>query len=399
MTLENARTHQADRSIVHVAQVAIQPTSGMGRVAWYWRRAFEERGYRFTHLGPEILPPSWHPALFPLAAWRAVRALDWKPTALLLHEPAAFPALVGDTPAVVFSHGLERRAWEITMRYSHATGDLPSVRSRLLYPLWRLLPCDLALRTSPMALVLNREDLEYAERRYGRPPGSTRIVRNGIVATTSTREIGPRVGAAANPGANLGTEVKTDDTPTLLFVGSYLPRKGIATLHEAARILDLRGRSVRWLLAGTGVDRETVLRTWPEGLRARVEVVPSFSPEEEPSLHERASALVLPSFFEGQPLALLQAMANGVCCIASDTCGQRDLIRHGVEGLLFPPGNSEALANAIVRVLDDPSLARRLGGKAREKVAERTWDRVSHEVVDWVEEAVAARVGFLGNIR
>jgi len=364
--------------IVHVAQIDLAPTTGMGRVAWHWRRAFEERGYRFLHLGKELLPAGAHPARFPLAAWRAVRSLPEEPAALLLHEPAAFPALVGDTPAVVFSHGLERRGWEAAMRYSPAprggTGP-PGLRSRLLYPLWRLFPCDLAARLSPMLLVLNHTDREFAARRYGRPPGSTPIVRNGVEPPDAT----PSAAACATvPIAG----------PTVLFVGSYLARKGVEVLQRAAGILEQRGRAVHWLLAGTVLSAEEILPAWPAPVRARVEVVRTFARDEEAALHARSTLFVLPSFFEGQPLSLLQAMASGRCPIVTGIGGQADLVRDGENGLVVPAGDPDALADAIERALATPELRRRLAAAARRTVADRTWRRVSHEVVDLVEEAI-----------
>lgn len=365
----------ADRNlIVHVAQIDLAPTTGMGRVAWHWRRAFEERGYRFRHLGKELLPPSAHPARFPLAAWRAVRSLPEEPAALLLHEPAAFPALVGDTPAVVFSHGLERRGWEAAMRYSPAprggTGP-PGLRSRLLYPLWRLVPCDLAARWSPMLLVLNRTDRDFAARRYGRPPGSTRVVRNGV-----------------EPPGTASTAAVPTPEPTVLFVGSYLARKGVEVLQRAAGILEQRGCVVRWLLAGTVLPAEEILPAWPAPVRPRVEVVRTFARDEEAALHAQSTLFVLPSFFEGQPLSLLQAMASGRCPIVTGIGGQEDLVRDGENGLVVPAGDPEALAGAIERALAAPELRRRLADAARRTVADRTWPRVSHEVVDLVEEAI-----------
>jgi hypothetical protein len=61
--------------IVHVAQEEITEESGMGRVAWHWKREFERRGHEFLHIGSEQTGPLPHPALFPYAAYRAYKRI------------------------------------------------------------------------------------------------------------------------------------------------------------------------------------------------------------------------------------------------------------------------------------------------------------------------------------
>jgi glycosyltransferase involved in cell wall biosynthesis len=139
------------------------------------------------------------------------------------------------------------------------------------------------------------------------------------------------------------------------------------------------------------VDAPAVLADWPEALRPAVRVLPRFAAHEESGLLAQAGVFVLPSTFEGQPLALLQAMAAGLCCIASDIPGSRDLIRHGETGLLHSAGNAEALAGRLALALDDPALRQRLGEKARQSVADRTWEACAREVVDFLETILEDR--------
>lgn len=358
--------------IAHVAQVEITPRSGMGRVAWHWREAFESRGHRFVHIGPREAGEGVHPALFPFRARAAQSRLAATADAILVHEPAAFAFLGRSCPVVLFSHGLERRGWEVALRLRDEPGGAIRRRSQILFPLWRLLPCDLGVRDASAVLVLNREDLEYAQARYGRSRRRTFLVRNGVDATSLTEADQP-----AGP-------------PAVLFLGSYLARKGVGTLVRAASRLAGQGVDLRWILAGTGRPREAVLRDWPRALHDRVEVLPTFDPADEGALYRRASIFTLPSFFEGQPLSLLQAMRAGRCVVASDTCGQRDLVRHGDNGLLFASGDDRALAELLERAARDAALRQRLGRRARLSVTERTWPRVADEVVDLVERCLPA---------
>lgn len=364
--------------IAHVAQIEISRGSGMGRVAWHWRAELERRGHAFTHIGRKPLGREVHPAIYPIEAMRAVSRLSPRADLVLVHEPAAAPFLMADAPLIVFSHGIERRGWSIELQRSRHDGEALSIRSRLLYPLWRLIPCDIGLARAEGALVINREDYDFALARYGRRPDATFQFRNGVNGDSVVPE-------ELSPGA----------MPTILFLGSWIHRKGTRTLVEAAGLLQRRGLRARWLVAGSGVPAAEVLADWPEGLRGDVEVVPAFEPSAEPALLGRAAVFVLPSFFEGQPLALLQAMASSLPVVASGTCGQRDLIVHGQNGLLFPPGDSSALADGIAECLHSENLRDRLGRAAKASVSDRTWESVSSEVADFVERIYAGAKGRL----
>jgi glycosyltransferase involved in cell wall biosynthesis len=353
--------------ILYVAQAGISADSGMGRVAHHWRRAFAAGGHTFESLGPENLPRPVHPARFPRLAARAARRRA-APDVVFAHEPVAAAFLGSRHPTIVFSHGLERRGWEIMLRHRRAAGERVRLRSRFLHPLWRLRACDAALHRANGVLVLNREDFDYCLRRYRRSPAHVRLYRNGVEDTPVCEDDQPQ------------------GKPVALFVGAWVPRKGVRVLVEAARRLHADGRELRWLLAGTTALPAEVLGQWPAELRSTVEVVPRFEPLAEHALYARATLFVLPSFFEGQPLALLQAMRAGRCALASDNCGQRDLIAHGETGLLHPTGDAGSLATQIAACLDAPELRRRLGAAARRAVSDRTWEAVSRDVVATVED-------------
>ena len=357
------------RAIVHVAQLEISRESGMGRVAWHWRNAFEARGYEFIHIGPRAVGRPVHPALFPYAAWLRFRRLGIRPAAFLVHEPAGVPFVAAGAPAFVFSHGLERRGWEAALAHP---GPPIRARSRLLFPLWRLRQADFALRHARAVLVLNRDDLAETQRHYRRRPEDLFLFRNGVDPLPDT----PRPQKDGGP-------------PTVLFLGSWLARKGTATLVRAADLLRRRGTAVRFVLAGTGASEAEVLGAWPAELRGAVRVLPTFSSSEEAALYAGADLFVLPSFFEGQPLALLQALAAGCCCLASDIAGSRDLISHRENGLLHAPGDAIALADEIAECLASPALRAELGKAARRSVAGRTWEAVTSEVADFILETSA----------
>jgi glycosyltransferase involved in cell wall biosynthesis len=86
--------------------------------------------------------------------------------------------------------------------------------------------------------------------------------------------------------------------------------------------------------------------------------------------------VVLPSYREGLPRTLVEAAACGLPLITTDVPGCREVVCDGVDGLLVPMGNSEALAQAIARLQDDPTLARRLGDAARRKARAQFDERI-----------------------
>jgi glycosyltransferase involved in cell wall biosynthesis len=151
------------------------------------------------------------------------------------------------------------------------------------------------------------------------------------------------------------------------------------------------GIPLRWLLVGTGISAADVLRDWPDFLHPAVEVIPHVKAEDDDLIYERAMVFVLPSYFEGQPLTLLQAMESGRCVIASGCCGQKDIVRHGHNGFLFPPGDADELARLIALVVADADLRLKLGTQAKEDMASRRWPIVAHEVADRLEQFMEER--------
>jgi glycosyltransferase involved in cell wall biosynthesis len=342
----------------------------MGRVAWHWQRALGARGFDLVHIGPAAIGRPVHPALFPFAAYRCYTRLGLKPAAILVHEPAGLPFTMTQRRVIAFSHGLERRCWKTTLALSSQPEFRVRRRSRLLYPIWRLAPADYTLAHARALLVLNTDDLACVQRRYHRSAEDVFLFRNGVNPYSAKRPVGS---VAA----------------TVLFVGSWLPRKGTATLVAAARLLDERGIRPNFVLAGTGLAAGQVLADWPENLRHTVQILPRFVADDETDLYSHADILVLPSIYEGQPLALLQAMAEGCCCIASDIAGNRDLIDHGDTGLLHPVGNAKLLAEFLADCLARPLMRQRIGENARNATAGRSWEVVAAEVVDFVERIIS----------
>lgn len=99
-----------------------------------------------------------------------------------------------------------------------------------------------------------------------------------------------------------------------------------------------------------------------------------------PALLAETDIFVLPSYSEGLSNALMEAMASRCACVASDVGGNRFLIQNGVSGFLFPPGDREALAAHLERLIDDTAKRTSLGEAARKKIEEQfSWKVVSEQ--------------------
>jgi glycosyltransferase involved in cell wall biosynthesis len=151
----------------------------------------------------------------------------------------------------------------------------------------------------------------------------------------------------------------------ILYVGRLSPEKNLQTVVEATASA---GATLR--LAGSGPLRAD-LDAQAKAQGAPVEFLGVVEQAKLPAVYASSDVFVLASFTEGHPKVLLEAMACGLPCVASDCTGNRSLITDGETGLLFDPHRPEELAARLRRIFDDPPLAARLGEAARKMIAER----------------------------
>ncbi len=103
-------------------------------------------------------------------------------------------------------------------------------------------------------------------------------------------------------------------------------------------------------------------------------------------MYQNATLFVFPSYHEGLPGVVLEAMSCGLPIIATDVRGNRDLISTGENGILVPPRSPRKIAEAITTVIDDETLRKKLGKNARETIEDGyTWDEVSNKFLKCYE--------------
>lgn len=155
----------------------------------------------------------------------------------------------------------------------------------------------------------------------------------------------------------------------LLFVGRLAAVKGVPVLLEALTELRKTHPDLRLTLIGDGPDRTKLEHQAKAlGLTDLVSFVGYKSQSEVAEALAATDIFVLPSFAEGVPVVLMEALAAQVPVVTTQIAGVPELVEHGTSGQLVPPGDRDALTQALNALLSDPDLRRQMGAAGRAKV-------------------------------
>lgn len=178
------------------------------------------------------------------------------------------------------------------------------------------------------------------------------------------------------------TPVPKADSFILLFIGRILAEKGILDLLEAVKLLKPECRVVLHVVGDLDPNNPSSLDKYEFETKLAAIGGKWHGYSNEVAHHiSIAHAVVLPSYREGIPLALLEAGASGRPMIATDVPGCREVVKHGVSGLLVPSGDVGALASAIDQLASDRILTARMGVEARNDVAARFDTKIVNRAV------------------
>jgi glycosyltransferase involved in cell wall biosynthesis len=159
--------------------------------------------------------------------------------------------------------------------------------------------------------------------------------------------------------------------PVVIFPARLLWEKGIGDFVEAARLLRLRTVTARFALVGDP-DPHNPASVNPKDIQGWVDegIVEAWGWQQEmPPAYAASHIVCLPSYYrEGVPKSLVEAAASGRAIVTSDAPGCREVVRHGVNGLLVPPRDPKALADAIQTLLENPALRQQMARRGREIV-------------------------------
>lgn len=192
------------------------------------------------------------------------------------------------------------------------------------------------------------------------------VIPNGIDVDTFSPDVPPPPG------------IRTD-VPSILFLGRFDPRNGLSTLIDAFKRVRSRKREAQLVVVGHGPLREHYLRV--AGGDRDITFVGAVL-DGRPSYYAHSSMYACPTTKASFGITLLEAMACATPIVCSDIPGFRNVVQHDREALMVPCGDRDALADAMVELLDDEQLCHRLGDVGRERAMGYSWPRVADSVLD-----------------
>jgi glycosyltransferase involved in cell wall biosynthesis len=289
-----------------------------------------------------------------------------------LHAPWGFAyglwrrlARPADAPPYVFTmHGSEDR-YVLMMKLEHRKGRASHFgwHNRLWHCLYHQTMYDLSVRTASYGAVVNREGWICAELKQGRQPGRVRFVPNGVDESFFVHRA-----------------YSQDLRPRLLYVGTWVDRKGLYYLAEAFGIVAREYPAASLTVAGCGGAELLVKNSFAQEVQDRICVRPHVKCEDMPAVYAEHDIFVFPSLMEGMPLTLLEAMAAGMPVVTTNSSGMADVVEDGFNGLIVPPADAEALAKSITRLCESVEMRRKLGAEAENTVRRYTWERSARQM-------------------
>ncbi len=244
---------------------------------------------------------------------------------------------------------------ELTMDADHIFERSPSARRSMR----------LVLRHADAVTACSGATLDEAERWLGRPFGARgRVIHNGV-----------RVADFADAAPH------REETPYVFALGRLVPQKGFDVLLDAMAALVAKGHHPhRLLLAGDGAERSSLERTADRlGLADRARFLGVTDRARTASLFRGADAFVLPSRHEPFGIVNLEAMAASVPVVATRVGGVPEFVTDGDTGVLVPPEDPGAMADALDRVLGDAALGAQLREAGRRCADAHDWSAIEQQ--------------------
>jgi phosphatidylinositol alpha-mannosyltransferase len=171
------------------------------------------------------------------------------------------------------------------------------------------------------------------------------------------------------------------DGPTIFFVGRHEPRKGLAVLLEAMR--SLPSDALLWV-AGDGPETAALQDSYRDD--ARIDWLGRIDDDEKAARLRGADVFCAPSLRgESFGVVLLEGMAAQTPVVASDLPGYHNVARSGADAILVPPGDPAALADALAKVLENPTCAERLVASGQQRAEEFSMDNLAARYVELYE--------------
>ncbi len=209
-------------------------------------------------------------------------------------------------------------------------------------------------------------------------PDDYRVIPHGVDLERFSAEIPP-------------IEDLCDGKLNILFVSRLEERKGIGYLLKAFRMVKEEIPQSRLIVVGPGNDWQ--YKDWVNAVELKDVVFVGYASYGDlPRYYRTADIFCIPAVGqESFGIVLLEAMAANKPIVASNIAGYADVVTHGVEGLLVPPKDEQALAQALLSLLNDQALRQQMGSQGRSKAELHSWESITQKTMDYYQELLGAR--------
>ena len=171
--------------------------------------------------------------------------------------------------------------------------------------------------------------------------------------------------------------------PTISVIARLSKEKGLDYLIKSLSLIAKRIPDIRLVLVGDGNMRaELMWLVKQEKMESRVRFLGSLPNEQAMRQVAKSSVFVLPSLGEGLGIVILEAQALGVPVVATNIGGIPDCVKDGTTGILVPIKNPEAIAEAVIKILENQSLANELVANAKKELYRFDWQRIAEQYAD-----------------
>lgn len=382
--------------ILTVADVPADPNSGAAGTVYWTNVALRSLGHEVDEVWQDDLPHRIrHGNLH--ALWEQPRGYRDAVSAKLarrdydviqMSQPQAFLAAEWlkkrRFPGIVVnrSHGLELLSNAVLSKWHRRLGVPEGPRSRaLLRHVMRVLlerQWPRVAAASDGVILPTHDDRDYLLTRVQMGADRARVIHHGVPDAF-----------LSDPAPRLeGVRLRR-----LLHIGQFAFFKGPHILAGAMNrvLLEHPDARLTWICASAHHGEASQLLS--AAARERTTFLPWQSQASLRALYDEHGVFVYPSLYEGAGKASLEAMARGLCVVASDTGGMRDYITHGQSGCLTPVGDVDTLAAAMASLLSDPPSVARLGAAARIAASAYSWERCATQAVSFYDELLRLRHG------
>lgn len=357
--------------------------AGAMGVTWRLGQEYERLGHTVAYYCLDDLPARLHPLarvmLFP--EFCAHRALQQSPLQVL--DASTGDSWVwsrlqhlrqdGDRPLVIARcHGLEH------LEHEEYLEEVRRGNLRFGWKYWwyrgslRLWEAAQTMRLADLVLFLNQRDRQYAVDYLQVQLERAQVISNGISEAFIHQSLEP---------------LPEDGSLRIAQIGTYIIRKGIHYGSPALNQILQRHPQIQLTFLGTQCPQAQVYEDFAPEVRDRIQVIPYYTNETLPALLRGHHIKLFPTISEGFGIALVEAMACGLVPITTRAPGPLEIVRDGHDALVVPCRDTEAIAQALERLVGDRPLLERLRHNAHATAQGYAWSNIARQNLTYYDKA------------